>query len=171
WGGRAAGGGVVRGVVGRDQAAVGRAGGPRAGIVPLGAVGSAAHALGRARLPVVDEHVGRAVRIAGDEIGPGAAERDEATVGREGGPRTETVPLDPAGGDAHALGRARLPVVDEHVGRAVRVAGDEVGRSAVERDEAGTGGEGGAEGEAAAVAVSVRPTGWDARPLLCARLP
>src|SRR5207245_7697637 len=96
-----------------------------------------------------DEHVGRAVRVTGDEVGRKADERDEATVGREGGGEGEAeetaaaVALSPVGGNAHPLGRARLPVVDEHVGYPVRVAGDEVGRRAVEGEEAAVGREGG----------------------------
>src|SRR5207248_8908291 len=110
---------------------------------------------------VVDEHVGRAVRVAGDEVGRSAVERDEAAVGREGGAHAGGVALSPVRGDAHPLGRARLPVVDEHVGRAARVAGDEVGGSADERDEAAVGREGGGEGggNEAAAAVARGPVG------------
>src|SRR5439155_808180 len=107
---------------------------------------------GRRTRPVVDEQVVRAVRVAGDEVGRRAVERDQEAVGREGGPCTGIVSLGPAGGDAHALGRTRLPVVHEHVGRAVRVAGDQVGRRAVEGDEATRGREDGACIEAVALA-------------------
>src|SRR5439155_25469907 len=122
-----------------------------------GAAGGDARGRGRPRLPVVDEHVGRAVRVAGDEVGRRAVEGDEATIGREDGPCTEAVSLAPARRDAYPLGRARLPVVDEHVGRAVRVAGDQVGRIALERDQAAVGREGGGGEEAAAVAAPLRP--------------
>src|SRR5439155_1499884 len=139
----------------RDQAAVAREGGEgeEAAAVagPLRPTpGGDAHPLRCASLPVVDEHVGLAVRVVGDEAGRIAVERDEAAGGREGGGEGEAneaaaaVALSPTGGDAHPFGRARLPVVDEHVGHAVRVGGDEVGRSAVEGDEAAVGREGGA---------------------------
>jgi len=169
---RVAGDEVGRRAVERDQATVGRKDGPCTGTVSLGPAGGDAHALGRTRLPVVHEHVGRAVRVAGDEVGRRAVEGDEATIGREDGPCTEAVSLAPARRDAYPLGRARLPVVDEQVGCAVRVAGDEVGRIALEGDQAAVGRERGEGEEAAAVAGPLRPTaGGDAHPLRCASLP
>src|SRR5256885_3484066 len=51
----------------------------------------------------------------------------------------------PRGGDAHPLGRAGHPVVDEGVADAVRVARHEVGGVAPEGDEATVGRKGGTE--------------------------
>src|SRR5439155_2430123 len=103
----------------------------------------------------------------------GALKRDQGTVGRESGAIADAVALGAVRGDANPLGRATLPVVDEHVGRAVRVAGDEDGRRADERDEAAVGRERRGEGEAneAATAVALSPTGGDAHPFGRARLP
>ncbi len=63
--------------------------------------------VGLAGLPVVDEDVAGAVRVAGDEVGGIGVERDEAPVGADRGEEASTVPLLTAGRDAHAEGRPR----------------------------------------------------------------
>src|SRR5439155_1861921 len=99
-----------------------------AGAVPLRPTArDNAHPLRCARLSVVDEHVGRAVRVTGDEVGRIAVERNEAAVGREGGVAAGVVTLAPVGGDAHAHGGARPPVVYAHGRQHVSVAGGGVG--------------------------------------------
>src|SRR5207247_6616996 len=124
-----------------------------AGVVRLrpSAVDADAHRL--AGQPVVYEDIGTltgdvveerpaSVRVAGDEVRRDRVERDQATVaadpGAEGRPAADsrahalTVRLAAEAVDADALGRTAEQVVDEDIGHAVRVAGDEVRRRGVE---------------------------------------
>src|SRR5947207_1256519 len=111
----------------RHEAAVGAERGPVAFAVPLVPGAVHADALGGAGLPVVDEHVVVPVGVPGHEIGGERGEGDEAAVGAEHRPgeatgvATLTVPLVPGAVHAHALGGARLPVVDEDVSGPVGV--------------------------------------------------
>src|SRR5262249_9672342 len=78
----------------------------------------------------------------------------------------DTVSLRTVGGHAHSLGGSRLAVMDEHIEAVVRVAGDEVRCSALERDEATVGREAGVEAadedEFGCAAVALRPVGGNA---------
>ena len=89
-----------------------------------------------------DEDVGDPVRVARDEVGGVAHEGHEAAVGRNGDRfKTDTVSLGVVGGDAHPLGGARQPVMDEGViSPDVGVARHEVGGRAGEGHEAAVGG-------------------------------
>src|SRR5205814_2244193 len=95
-----------------------------------------AHALGRADLAVMDEHIGLPVGVPGHEVGGGRDEGHEATVGADRGTVAPAVALDPDALHADPLGRTGLPVMDEHVGLPVGVPGYQVGGGRDERDEA-----------------------------------
>ena len=105
------------------------------GLVPFRARRVDAHALGDPRHAVVHEDVVLPVGVAGHEVGRHALERDEAATRSDRREDAAPVSLRACGIDAHALGDARRAVVDEDVGRTVRVAGDEVRRVAAEHHE------------------------------------
>src|SRR5207245_2239815 len=75
---------------------------------------------------LVDEGVGHAVGVAGHQVRGLGGEADEVPVGAERGAGGEVVCLRAAAVNAHALGNTRLAVVDEDVGDAVGVAGNQV---------------------------------------------
>ena len=95
--------------------------------VALDAARPEAHAPGRARLAVADEHVDTSVGVARHQVGGIRAEGDEPPVRRERRLEAEAIALDSARPEAHAPGRARLAVADEHVGPVVGVARHQVG--------------------------------------------
>src|SRR6185369_12016477 len=93
-----------------------------------------------AALPVAEEDAAGVGRSADEEIRRVARERDVAAVERHRGGGSpplaaRVVPGNAVRIDAHTLGRARIPVVDEDVAAAVRVARHEIGRGAQEGDE------------------------------------
>ena len=61
-----------------------------------------------ARLPVVDEDVERAVRVARDQVAGHRLKRHEAAVGADGGRLTAAVGLGAIGGHTHPGGGAGL---------------------------------------------------------------
>src|SRR5207247_3255808 len=85
------------------------------------------------------------IGVAGHEIGGERGEGDEATVGAERGSEVVTgvatlsVPLVAGAIDAHPLGGAGQPVVDEDVSDPVGVPGYQVGGEGEERHEAPVG--------------------------------
>src|SRR5215467_5804883 len=62
-----------------------------------------------------NEDVGEAVGVVGDQVGGGAPERDQVTIGRCHGRKAHEVSPVAIGIQADLVGRARLPVVDEDV--------------------------------------------------------
>lgn len=78
-------------------------------------------------LAVAHEDVGHSVDVARCEVRGVTGEGHEATVRAEIEERWRCCCLGAAASDARALGRVGQKVADEHVGRGVGVAGDEVG--------------------------------------------
>ena len=134
----------------------------------LRAGGGSANPRDRAGYQVLAEHVGRAIRVAGDEVRGRRREHEVAAVGAE--PRAGRVrvglPAERVGaGPDHSAGGE---VLDEHVGDAVRVAGDEVRRRRREGDVPPVR----ADGERArGPGVGLGPAGRHARPPDDAGLP
>src|SRR5688572_5559106 len=96
---------------------------------------SAPHDAGRRRtVPVVEKDVREAVRIAADQIRGVRLEDHDPAVRAERRPQAVAVRLDPASRDAHPLLGTALPVVDEDVGCAVRIPGNEIRGFRVEGD-------------------------------------
>src|SRR5438132_676116 len=104
-----------------------------------------------AGLAVAHEDVVRAVRVAPDEVGRRRVEGDETPVGRDRRAEAVAVALYAVRVDADARGLAGLAVAHEDVGRAVRVAADEVGRDRLEGDETPVGGDRGSGAEEVAL--------------------
>ena len=107
--------------------------------VPLHPRGVHADPRRLAGLTIVDEDILPAVRVAGDEVGGRALERDQAAVGRDRRADAVPVPLNPRGGHADPRRLAGLTVVDEDIHEPIRVAADEVAGVALERDQAAVG--------------------------------
>src|SRR5205085_1541118 len=105
-----------------DEPSVGRERRAGAVAVTLYTAGPDADALGEAEPAVADEDVGRAVGVAGYEVGRVRGERHEAAVGRDRRPVARPVGLCAGGGDADPLGPAGPAVTDEDVLGAVGVA-------------------------------------------------
>src|SRR5439155_26336182 len=89
-----------------------------------------------ARIRAADEGVSACVRVHGHEVGGEAGEGGEATVGGNGSRETAVVTLGGARADAHALGGAGQPVVEEDVGASIPVPRHQVGGVAVEQNKA-----------------------------------
>ena len=144
-------GGGLEGHVAAARADRGRA----AGAVRL-AVRADADPLGHAARAVVQEDVGDAVGVAGDEVRRVRLEDDVAPVRADAaGDRAapgiaRRLALGAASRDADPLGLAVRAVVHEDVPALVRVAGDEVGRLGVDQDEPAV------RAEADGVGVAVR---------------
>src|SRR5207245_789968 len=108
-----------------------------------------------------DEDVEVTVGVPSYQVRRAAPEGHEASVGRDGVKETGEVAPRAVGRDAHALRRARHPVVDEDVYGAVGVPGHQVCGIAVESDEAAVGRKGRAN-VAKTAAIALRAVGCDA---------
>jgi hypothetical protein len=109
----------------------------------------------------MNEDVGGPVGVAGNQIVGIRVKRDEAAIGADRGIEAEVVALIAGGVDADPLGRPSLAVMNEDIGLAVGVAGNQVVGIRVKRDEAAIGADRGTvAGEVALIAGGV-----DADPL------
>jgi len=132
------------------KAAVGAERRPGASRVGLGPAAGQADPLGGPGDPVTHKDVHGLVLVALDQVGGRGreghqaavgADRRPAEVGVDGAAPAGRLPL--AAVHADPLGGGGLPVADEHVGGAVGVPRDQVGRKRPERDEAAAGADGG----------------------------
>ena len=87
-------------------------------------------------LPVIDVDLGGAVGEAGDQVGGGGLEGDEAAVGADGRRQGGGVGRSPFRGAAHHDGGAGLEIVEEDVCGKVGVVWDQVGGVGLVGDEA-----------------------------------
>jgi hypothetical protein len=124
----------------RDETAVRADDREDAGAVPLIARGVLAHALGRSRRAIAQEHLVEE-RDPGDEVVGGGAENDETAVGADIGAEARAVPLYTGVVDAHDLRRPGDPIVNEHLVYELEgvLLRNEVEGVRMERDEAAIG--------------------------------
>jgi hypothetical protein len=110
----------------RDEAAIGADRGTAAEVVALIAGGIDADPLGRPGPAIMNEGIGLTVGIAGNQVVGVGRERDVATVGGDRGTAAAVVALIAGGVDADPLGRPGPAIMNEGIGLAVGVAGNQV---------------------------------------------